>query len=457
MNIQAKIDSVIRIPSGALSADRLGELQERLTFPNPAFESASRFGKRKIPFGIPRTICLLEKTAEELTIPRGAVNILRELTGGAVHFENKMVLFEPEAFAFRFELRDYQAEAVGTLVDRVQGCAVLPCGSGKTVIGAGLIARIGQPSLILVHSLDLLEQWKDTIKDSLGMDAAIIGGGKNEIGKITIGMVQTLDKMEPSALFEIGQRFGAVIVDECHHIPASTFRGILGSMPAQWRIGLTATPKRTDGLSELLGLCIGSTVFEVKHERLVAGGHLVIPEVRFIPTGCRPEGKDHGEMVGALVKDSERNRMIRDIAAHDAREGKTVLVLSNRVAHCQDIAGELRAVGIGAEALTGEAKQADRENILDRFRAGELSVVCATSLADEGLDVSRLERVVLATPSRAEGRTIQRLGRLMRPFPGKERPVLYDLVDSSPIARSQQYARKRAYREVLGPCLMSAS
>ena len=77
-------------------------------------------------------------------------------------------------------------------------------------------------------------------------------------------------------------------------------------------------------------------------------------------------------------------------------------------------------------------------------------MVCATSLADEGLDVSRLERLVLATPARAEGRTIQRLGRLMRPHPGKRTPVLYDLVDNIPLARRQFAARKRAYRKVLG-------
>ena len=108
------------------------------------------------------------------------------------------------------------------------------------------------------------------------------------------------------------------------------------------------------------------------------------------------------------------------------------------------------AAGVEAEALTGRVARGRRVEILDRFRAGDLRVVCATSLADEGLDVSRLERLILATPARAEGRTIQRLGRLMRPHPGKGTPVLYDMVDDTVLARRQFAARKAAYRKVLG-------
>ena len=105
---------------------------------------------------------------------------------------------------------------------------------------------------------------------------------------------------------------------------------------------------------------------------------------------------------------------------------------------------------VAAAALTGRTPKARRSAILDAFREGELAVVCATSLADEGLDVSRLERLILATPARAEGRTIQRLGRLMRPHPGKGTPILYDFVDDHPMARRQHAARRRAYRKVLG-------
>jgi superfamily II DNA or RNA helicase len=151
-----------------------------------------------------------------------------------------------------------------------------------------------------------------------------------------------------------------------------------------------------------------------------------------------------------LVDDKARNALIVSLAAQEANKGLTVLILSGRVDHCVTLAKSLQAAGVTAEALTGKVAKTKRTDILDRFKSGKLSVVCATSLADEGLDVSRLERLILATPARAEGRTIQRLGRLMRPHPGKAPPILYDLIDNAPMALRQQSARRRAYRKVLG-------
>jgi superfamily II DNA or RNA helicase len=127
-----------------------------------------------------------------------------------------------------------------------------------------------------------------------------------------------------------------------------------------------------------------------------------------------------------------------------------VLVLSARVTHCELLANRMKAAGVAAAAVTGVARKAERSRTMEQFRDGSLKVLFATSLADEGLDVSRLERLVLATPARAEGRTIQRLGRLMRPHPGKQTPILYDLVDGDDLSQKQFLARRRAYRKVLG-------
>jgi superfamily II DNA or RNA helicase len=125
-------------------------------------------------------------------------------------------------------------------------------------------------------------------------------------------------------------------------------------------------------------------------------------------------------------------------------------VLSGRIEHCAALAEALNEAGTEAVALTGELSARQRAAALTRFREGDLKVLCATNLADEGLDVGRLECVILTTPTRAEGRTLQRLGRLMRPYPGKQQPVLYDLVDADFISKSQFRARKRAYRRVMG-------
>lgn len=241
-----------------------------------------------------------------------------------------------------------------------------------------------------------------------------------------------------------------VLVHNCHHSPSVTFRSVLGALPGRYRFGLTATPTREDGLTPLLELCIGPVVFAMDHAELVEGGYLVTPEVRPLPTKCAPEVERYSDLVSALVADGWRNRFLSELAAEQANRGRPVLLLSARVGHCRHLAELIRERQVVAETLTGSLSRKKRHDVLERFRKGEVQVLCATSLADEGLDIASLECLILATPARAQGRTIQRLGRLMRPHPGKGTPVLFDVVDAHPMARNQFLARLTAYRQVLG-------
>ena len=128
---------------------------------------------------------------------------------------------------------------------------------------------------------------------------------------------------------------------------------------------------------------------------------------------------------------------------HKCRDATGVLALFR--------AKSLTAEGVSAAVLTGEVKRAVRKELLDRARAGELAVIVATSLADEGLDLPRLSRVFLAYPGRARGRTVQRLGRLMRPHAEKTDAALFDFVDRKvPLLRRHHLERRKLYAEVLG-------
>ena len=224
----------------------------------------------------------------------------------------------------------------------------------------------------------------------------------------------------------------------------------IAKLPAHFRFGLTATPDRADGLTPMLAFALGEPVVRVEHARLVAAGHLVVPEIVAVETGIAGRSGSHTDLVAELVRHEARNARLLQLVTESTFNRHATLVLSARVDHCEHLAARLCEDDVAAAALTSRTPKAQRTAILDAFRSGELSAVCATSLADEGLDVSRLERLVLATPARAEGRTIQRLGRLMRPHPGKRTPVVYDLVDDHPIARRQHAARRAAYRKVLG-------
>lgn len=439
------------------------QLWQDLTFPNPEYVSRQRMGRPA--HGISETIeCIAQDAAGLVRIPRGAVGLLRERLRGIgqeVDFEDRRVSFSdpgmllpPLGSVQQAHLRAYQREAVAAMQRHVQGTILSPCGSGKTQMGVAAIGTIRQPALILVHTHDLAEQWRERIAMVLGRTAGIIAGGESRLEPITVATVQTLSRMEPAALEELGQRFGCVVLDECHHLPCNTFRYVIAHLPGKYRFGLTATPEREDGLTPLLELCIGLQLFEIDQDRLVELGYLERPEVRFIESSFSfdyngPE--DHHVLMAALVEDEQRNQLILDRVLADARAGHTVLVLTGRVNHCEHLAARIAGAGVKAGFLTGSVGKHERRALLEAFREGALPVLVASTVADEGLDVPRLDRIVLAYPGRAKGRLTQRLGRLMRPHPGKAAPVLYDVVDPNvpPLAR-QWRERKRIYLELTG-------
>ena len=393
-----------------------------------------------------------------MRLPRGAIHILRRLAaleGVDIRVDDRRVLPATRLPELPdVGLRDYQARAVRKLACVTQGVVVMPCGSGKGRVGVGAIAHLRTPTLVLVHTLDLAEQWRGQIRERLGIDPGVVGGGDDYPGLVTVGVIQTLTRWPLQRLDAFLCGFGLVILDEGHHVSAVSFRGVVGRCPAKYRLGLTATPEREDGLTPLLELYLGQTLVTVGHEELVAAGVLVLPEIRLIETGftypyCAPE--DYAPMMAALAADSARNELVAQHVLAEARAGHTCLVLSGRVDHCREIAARVRDAGVGAAELTGRVRKRDRKTLLDQARAGQLPVLVATTLADEGLDLPRLSRVFLAYPSRARGRTIQRLGRLMRPHAEKEQAVLFDFVDRRvPILRRQHLDRRRLYAETLG-------
>ena len=455
--VDAVVDSMIRISALGMPPKALALIQRALTFPNPEYVKRVRFDRWV--GATPEEICLVRESRQgHIVLPRGSVGVLRNAAaraGELVRFEDRRLLGDGTNYPFRLELRDYQADAVATLVAGTQGCAVLPCGAGKTIIGVGIISKTGQSAIILVHTKDLLEQWTETIRSVLGIEPGVVAEGVFEPRRVTVGMVQSLVALDARTLSELGGRFGLLIADEGHHLPAASYQRLLPFFPAKYRFALTATPDRPDGLTPLMLYGIGPILVTVDHQQLVDGGHLVLPEIRVVDTGCHPVADTYAKVVSELIADPERNQTIVDLACRHAEAGHTTLVLSNRVTHCRRLAGLISDWGTPAEALTGSVVKKKRKETLQQFREGSIKVLCATSLADEGLDIERLSRLILATPARAEGRTIQRLGRLMRPHPGKGTPVLYDLVDEHPMARRQHAARRTAYRKVLGADCMA--
>lgn len=456
VTLRVLVDSGLRLAAADVPPKLLEGLLKSLCLPNPAYWKLVRLGRRT--GSEPETLYFLKQEGGEVRLPRGAIHLLRRLAaeaGLSLALEDARTLPRERLPPMpAVPLRDYQAAAVEKLVKGTQGTAVLPCGAGKSVLAVGAMARLRTPTLVLVHTLDLAEQWRQHIRERLGQEAGLVGAGEEAVRPISVAVVQSLARWDETRLADFLARFGFLILDEAHHVAASAFYRLVDCSPARYRLGLTATPEREDGLTPLLRLYLGSTLAVVSHEELVSRGVLVVPEVRTVETAFEYAyfgAADYMPMLEALAEDKARNNLILGAVAREAWAGHLCLVLTGRVAHCELLAQRLSATGLPAAALTSEVSREERKALLDKARAGRVSVLVATSLADEGLDVPRLSRVFLAYPSRARGRTVQRLGRLMRPHPEKKSAVLFDFVDGKvPLLRRHHAERRQQYAQVLG-------
>lgn len=389
---------------------------------------------------------------DTLWLPRGLHVRLRELAPGLL-VEDRRLRLEPVRFGWRGNLYDYQYLAVAKLAAQGGGVLVSPPGSGKTQMGLALVAEFRQPALWLVHTKDLARQAVERARELFNLPrraVGYVGEGDEEPGThLTVAMVQTLAKRPETARW-LAERIGTVVADECQHIPALTVARVVSVFPAYYRVGLTATPTRTDGLHPIIYALMGPGSVRITPEQLVRRGRLVVPTVRVIDTGFRFYGEgDWNVLQKTRAADSRRNWLICTLAAKEAKNGHRVIVLVELVRHARLVESLLRERWrVPAWAVVGEVAPAVRRRVYQRVSEGG-AVLVATKLADEGLDLPALDRLILGASGRSAPRVEQQIGRVMRAWQGKEDAVVYDLADLDvPALRDQARERLRVYRRL---------
>ena len=425
-------------------ADVRAVLCKAATFPHPEYRKRVRLGRSV--YGVPSQLLLWRQEGEWLIVPRGLAGLLPR----AIVEDARAILPRIE-FGWRGQLWPEQRQAALAAVRAGGGVVVGPCGSGKTQMGLACLSAWRQPTLWIVHTTDLARQALDRARQLFDLPPwayGLLGAGSESMGShLTVATVQTLARRD---LGKLAGRFGAVVCDECHHTPSTTFTEVLQAFPARYRLGLTATPDRSDGLAGVMYAVMGGQVARLTVRQLAEAGRVLLPLVRQIRTGFRyPYTDRFQELMAALVADRPRNDLIAERIAAEARAGRRCLVLSERVWHCAEMARVLQAVApdVRSAVLTHETKEKARAYVLRGIGQGGIPVVFATQLADEGLDIPAVDRLVLAAGGRAAGRVQQRVGRAMRALAGKD-PEILDFVDGGPVLEAQ--ARARA-REVYGP------
>ncbi len=412
-------------------------LVERLQMPNPKWVENERMGRWNGE--TPQTLKFY-RIAEngDLVVPRGyARQLILTCRKRNIGFEllDKRRELAPVELEFRGALRPYQREAAGVLLAKDFGTVSFPTGSGKTVLALYMAAQRKQPAIVVVHTRDLAFQWADRISGFLNIPAdeiGMVGGGKTVVGeRFTVAMVQTLYKCAD----EISKKIGFLIVDECHRAPSRTFTEAVAAFDSRYMLGLSATPWRRDKLSKLIFWHLGDLHYKLDRDELVKSGDVLEAEVHVRETNFKPyhnPSTEYTQMLAELTSDDERNRMIVDDIAKEAREGTGVsLVLSDRKAHCETLKALLKyRCHIVAEMLTGDLGPVERQEILERLKRGEFKVLIATGqLMGEGFDCKDLTTLFLTTPIRFRGRVLQYLGRVLRPAQNKSAAKVYDYVD----------------------------
>jgi len=375
-----------------------------------------------------------------------------------------------------YDLREYQREALDAWRDADdRGVLELPTGAGKTVIAIRAMVELGVPTLVVVPTVDLLDQWQRELDAEFDVPVGRFGGGEQRQEAIT---VSTYDSAYLKAE-DVGDAFEFVVFDEVHHLGGEGYRDVARLLAAPARLGLTATFERPDGAHETVAELIGDRVYALDVDDL-AGDHLAPYDIRRIEVELTPDERErYEEKQGTfveyvrdagitfssgsdyleLVKRSGNDPAAREalLAKQDARE-----IMMNasrkrdRLESILDRHRDDRVIVFTAHtdlvyrlserfllpAITAETGAKERREILERFREGTYGRVVAANVLDEGVDVPDANVAVILSGSGSEREFTQRLGRILRPKADDGRAILYEVV-SAETAEERVASRRR--------------
>lgn len=358
--------------------------------------------------------------------------------------------------ASEFKPRDYQSAAVEALAAHDMGGLSAPTGSGKTQIFIYLMQKLKQKTLIIVPTSDLLNQTLERIKQVLIFNfekhLGQYGDGIKDIKDITVGTWQSVSK--DAHLF---QDFGLLICDEHHKSGAPVYFDLLNKLPAKYRYGVSATPRRFDD-TILLSFLMGKIKHTISIEALYDLGHLIRPEVYFVKTPFSYTLKDFTADQLKFLNDMQRLGILKsEIAADEDRSFYLLdfielnkmavnMVLSYEREHAEFLFDNSQIEN--KLLLHGGLPKKERKAAFQKIKDDDVITIFGTqSLLGEGIDIPKLECLFLVSPTGSGNKTVQFCGRILRPYKNKTVVRVYDFVDSG-LVEKMKWGRLREYKRL---------
>lgn len=371
------------------------------------------------------------------------------------------------------KLRDYQKEAMQRWLKQKRGVIVLPTGSGKTILAIKIIEEINAATFIVVPTLNLVSQWKENLERAFNIKIGEFTGQKKEFEAIT---VSTYDSAYINAE-NLGNKFKLLIFDEVHHLPAEGYRQIAEMFASPYRLGLTATYEREDGMHEELDRLIGGKIYEKKVEQL-AGKYLANYEIVKIKVELTDEEREEYEKHYKIFRDyivsngiemrspkdfekivmlSGRDKRAREALLARNRAEKIAYNSKNKLEKIKELLSKENRTIIFTRyndmvyeisrkflipCITYRTDEEERRKILQKFKEGKYPAIVSSQVLDEGIDVPEANVGIIVSGTGSSREFIQRLGRLLRPREGK-RAILYELVTKGTKEVRTSYRRRK--------------
>jgi superfamily II DNA or RNA helicase len=422
-----------RISREGMTTPLINFLKEELNFASTEFIIKKKIGKNT--FGTERYFKFVGETENEVVVPRGFIGRLirfcreNKIEHDFIDERKKQKII---SYLFNAQLRDHQLTVVEYIAKKDLGVIVAPPGSGKTIVALKIISDKQQPALIIVDRKQLVEQWTERVETFLGIpknEIGKIGQGKSKVGKkITIATIQSLSKELGKADAEnILTAFGTIIVDECHHIPAETFRNTISKLQTFYLYGLTATPFRKYNDGKLIFIHLGDVIAEIKSSEISNSqqAKIIIRNTELdIPYNSKT---DKFEILSKiLVHDSARNKLILEDVKIEINKGKKVVIITERKEHIDSLYQYLKQ-SYETISLSGEDSESQRNSKWKFLREGSYQVLITTGqFFGEGTDLQNANCLFLVYPFSFEGKLIQYIGRVQR---SEVAPTIYDYRD----------------------------